>query len=183
MKNKSIINICKKENIMMICSSADKQRWISCGAAIYQFIGLQDISYDELCYIYDIDDAKKEKMILQMTDMPTSYDFADVTGDEFSAKPMKICLQCDGRMLQPYTTALGVLYLDLQYLAPFNLKDRSNMFVFVRVTKNGTPYFVIKIGLLIQAIIMPVKISKEDKMFDELNQILKTTYIISEGKQ
>lgn len=49
--------------------------------------------------------------------------------------------------------------------------------------KNGIPYFAIKIGLLIRAIIMPLKISRKNELFDNLNQIAKTSYIFDEDKQ
>lgn len=183
MKNKSIINICKKENIMMILSSTETEpRWISCGAAIYQF-GLQDVSCEELCYLYDIDDNKRQKMVCSIANLPSKYDFADTTVNETPAIPLNIILQFDGKIVQPYSTSLGVLCIDLEYLAPFNLKDRSEMFVFVRVATNNIPYFAIKIGLLIRAIIMPLKISRKNELFDNLNQIANTSYIFDEDKQ
>lgn len=181
MKNKAIINICKKEGKMILLKS-EEQQWINTGAAVYQF-GLQDISYDEICYLYDINDDQKSKMAHWVSDLPSNYDFADATADETPAEPLETILQFDGRTVQPYATSLGVLCLDLQYLAPFNLKDRREMFIFVRAAKDGLPYFVIKIGLLIRAIIMPYKLRAQDNLFDNLKQIVKTSYIFDEAKQ
>lgn len=181
MKNKAIINICKKEEEMILLKS-EEQQWISTGAATYQF-GLQDISYDEICYLYDINDDQKSKMAHWVSDLPSNYDFADAADGETPAVPLEIILQFDGMTVQPYATSLGVLCLDLQYLAPFNRKDRSEMFVFVRVAKDGLPYFVIKIGLLIRAIIMPYKFGVRDNLLNELKQIIKTSYTFDEDKQ
>ena len=57
-------------------------------------------------------------------------------------------------MLIPFSTVGGIKFLDSEYLAPF-AGEIKEIEVYARISEKGAPYFAVKRGMCLQAIIMP----------------------------
>ena len=85
--------------------------------------------------------------------------------------------------MRPYKTEAGVICLVGSYLEPLRDEMEARE-VYLRYTKDGKPYFAVKVGMLLYAIVMPAKgISFEfvDKL-GEMYEMCKTAMELEEKR-
>lgn len=98
-------------------------------------------------------------MIFRHTDTPENVDLRDSTPAERELEDPALCIRYEGRELLPLKTSEGIIFIQQKYLAPMDsLKYLS---LHERRSRNGTVYVAAKVGMMIQAIIMPVDVVSE----------------------
>ena len=85
--------------------------------------------------------------------------------------------------MRPYKTEAGVLCLVGSYLEPLRDEMEARE-VYLRYTKDGKPYFAVKVGMLLYAIVMPAKgISFEFvEKLGEMYEMCKTAMELEEKR-
>ena len=165
MKIKSIIKNCMASGTMVLINTTDGTQWLGDDDSIYPLFGLPHFEFDELCNAYDINDKKQEKMCFRANnEIWEAFNLNDTDATESICNPIGIKFCYNGKVLIPYQTQYGIMYLNLRYLEP--LWDAlGDLEIYTRETESEGIYFAAKIGMILRGIITPVEIS--DKKFAE----------------
>ena len=150
---KKIIDLCKAWNTMHIREDDNGVQWFSDGEAMYPLRGIPRFKdEEEICRTFDISEKKAEKMQFAWNyTMPSEYSFADHAKEE-RCEPAPITLR-DGTI--PYFVGDKIMFMKKKYLAPLLDVTEDMISVYVRIGVSGAPYFVVKCGLMLSAVIAP----------------------------
>ncbi len=154
MKIKKIVDICRREGVARIYDDEKEVQWLSCGYACYPLYEVPELSEDEFFTIFDFSAKQREETIFERAAFPASLSTADFSEAEILCEKLSPNIPFGSRLLIPFKTVGGIKFLDSEYLAPF--ADESNEIeIYERISGKGQPYFVVKIGMCLRAIITP----------------------------
>ena len=154
MKIKKIVDICRREGVAKIYEDSNEVQWLSCGYACYPLYEVPELSEDEFFTIFDFSAKQREETIFERAEFPSSLSTLDTVPYEILCKKLSPNIPFGSRLLIPFDAVGGIKFLDSEYLAPF--ADESNdVEIYKRLSGNGEPYFAVKIGMCLRAIIMP----------------------------
>lgn len=111
---------------------------------------------DNICAMFDITEKKQEKLTFRHNEAPESINWDDTDPAEYQIDDPKLCVRYEGRELLPLHTTAGVIFIQEKYLAP--LDNLDYMRLYERKSRDGGVYIVAKIGMVIQAVIMPMDV-------------------------
>lgn len=154
MKIKKIVDICRREGVARIYEDARGIQWLSCGYACYPLYEVPELSEDEFFTIFDFTEKQRKETIFERAEFPKNLSTSDVYPDELLCGKLSPNIPFGSKMLIPFKTTSGIKFLDSEYLAPF-AGEINNIDVYERISVKGEPYFVVKIGMCLRAIIMP----------------------------
>ena len=154
MKIKKIVDMCRREGVVKIYDGEDDTQWISNGYACYPLYDVPELSEDEFFTVFDFSAKQRDETIFQRADLPESVSFSDSDATERLCEKLTPSIPYGSRLLIPYKTARGIKFLDAEYLDPL-IGESGASEVFERVNKKGEPYFAIKVGMCLRAIVMP----------------------------
>lgn len=161
MKVKKAVDICKKRNIIRLYDSDDGQ-WLSDGSAVYPLFELPDFTEETICLAYDINMKKAASMVIsRYPALPEGIDFSDAPKNEKQVVEGPMELNYKGQWLKPIVTSQGIEFINGEYLKPLSDISDQGLLFFERITDNGNKYFAVKQGLLIVAIIFPMRVIDE----------------------
>ena len=154
MKIKKVVDICRREGVARIYEDANETQWLSCGYACYPLYEVPELSEDEFFTIFDFSAKQRNETIFERTAFPSSLSTSDFTETEILCEKLTPNIPFGSKLLIPFKTVGGIKFLDSEYLAPF--ADESNdIEIYERVSEKGEPYFAVKIGMCLRAIITP----------------------------
>ncbi len=156
MKIKKIVDMCRHEGVVRIYDGEDGTQWISNGYACYPLYDVPELSEDEFFTVFDFSAKQRDETIFQRADLPESVSFNDSDATERLCEKLTPSIPYGSRLLIPYKTVRGIKFLDAEYLDPL-IGESGASEVFERVNKKGEPYFAIKVGMCLRAIVMPFK--------------------------
>ena len=146
-------------------------QWLGDGRSAYPLVGLPVMDLENICAMFDITEKKREKLVMRRADVPDSMDWEDAAPLERQLGDPKLCVRYDGMDLLPLETTAGVTFIQGKYLLP--LDGLEYMRLYERRGRNGDlRYIVAKIGMIIQAVIMPMDLPDNDFM-DALNDLTR----------
>lgn len=154
MKISKIAKLCKDTKLVCM-TSTEAGLWIGNGNAVYFVPEFTNMDCDGIALAFGIDEKKKEKIIFTYLDM-SGFNMQDIEPSESLCEPMGINFWQEGDILRPYKTEAGVLCLVGSYLEPLRDEMEARE-VYLRYAKDGKPYFAVKVGLMLYAIVMPAK--------------------------
>ena len=165
MKLKKVAALCSQAGIFQLLDQMDKNgevvcQWLGDAAAFYPISGLPYMDTDNICAMFDIPEKKQEKSILRHTKAPDSFHWDDTDPAEYQLDDPKLCVRHEGREMLPLRTSAGITFIQRKYLAP--LDSLEYLRLYERKGPDGGLYIVAKIGMVIQAVIMPVDIVNEE---------------------
>ncbi len=178
MKIKKIIDIFKQTGRVILYEGQDCQ-WLGNGAAVYPLYGLPRFDNSTLCETYDITDKQAEKIVFTHADaLPSGFEFTDTADSEVLMEEHVFTFIYGGRKVRGYPTSQGIAFLDMKYLTPFVDVDISNINLYERYNSAGCLYFAVKVGLLLQGVVMPIDIIDEGLMreLEKLYKLCKIEY-------
>lgn len=161
MKIRKIIDLCKSNRKLYLYDTETVQ-WISDGFAVYPLFNLPRMNEDTICAVYDIDEKKRKKIIMDTSrELPGAICFDDWQEGETEIVPLPMTFFTGGMQVTPYMTSQGVAFMDNKYMAPILDADMDMLRIYERQTSSGEIYFAIKSGFLLVGIVMPVRIVTE----------------------
>lgn len=169
-----IVNVCKKAKRLDLYSRGDMQ-WISDGFAIFPLLGAPKFSVDSIRATYDLPDSVE---IREHGELPRMYCFDDICASENQIFYEKIQVCPSGHDLLALRTQRGVTFIQRKYVEPVD-DGAPAIGIYERITEAGQLYIVIKRGLLLEAVIMPMtRVIQKDWLEDlrELVSMLSATY-------
>lgn len=137
-------------------------QWLGDGRAVYPLVGLPFMDIENICAMFDITEKKREKMVMRQVSAPETMNWDDTDPTERQLLDPKLCVRYDGMDLLPLETSAGVTFIQEKYLVP--LDNLDYMRLYERRGRDGGLYIVAKVGLVIQAVIMPMTLPNEDFM-------------------
>lgn len=154
MKIKKVVDICRREGVARIYEDANETQRLSCGYACYPLYEVPELSEDEFFTIFDFSAKQRNETIFERTAFPSYLSTSDFTEAEILCEKLTPNIPFGSKLLIPFKTVGGIKFLDSEYLAPF--ADESNdIEIYERVSGKGEPYFAVKIGMCLRAIITP----------------------------
>lgn len=154
MKIKKVVDICRREGVARIYEDTNDTQWLSNGYACYPLYEVPELSEDEFFTIFDFTEKQREETIFERSAFPSHLSTSDVLPSDQLCEKLSPNIPFSTKLLIPFSTASGIKFLDSEYLAPF-AGEINNMEVYERTSAKGEPYFVVKIGMCLRAIIMP----------------------------
>lgn len=181
MKISKIAKLCK--DAKLVCTtSTEAGLWIGNGNAAYFVPDFEGLGYEGIALALGIDEKKKEKIRFANMVMD-SFNLQDIDPAESLCEPIGFDFWKEGDVLRPYKTEAGVICLVGSYLEPLRDEIEARE-VYLRYTKDGKPYFAVKVGMLLYAIVMPAKgISFEFvEKLGEMYEMCKTAMELEEKR-
>lgn len=154
MKIKKIVDICRREGVARIYEDSHETQWLSCGYACYPLYEVPELSEDEFFTVFDFTTKQREDTIFERTEFPSSLSTQDIVLGERPCEKLSPNIPFGSRLLIPFKTANGIKFLDSEYLAPF-ADESAEIEIYERKSAKGEPYFAVKIGMCLRAIITP----------------------------
>ena len=169
MKLKKVGAICNAGGCYYLINQTDADgenvyQWLGDGRSAYPLVGLPVMDVENICAMFDITEKKREKLVMRRADVPDSMDWEDTAPLERQLDDPKLCVRYNGMDLLPLETSAGVTFIQEKYLLP--LDGLEYMRLYERQSTSGGLYIVAKIGMILQAVIMPMDLP--DKNFMEL---------------
>lgn len=155
MKIKKIVNTCRREGVARIYDTVEGGvQWLSNGYACYPLYEVPVLSEDAFFTIFDFTPKQRSDTVISRSAFPESINNNDTAAGELLCEMLTPNIPFGSRLLIPLKTIGGIKFLDSEYLAP--LADESNdMEIYERISTKGEPYFAVKVGLCLRAIITP----------------------------
>lgn len=154
MKIKKIVDICRHEGVARISKGSNGTQWLSCGYACYPLYEIPELSEEEFFTIFDFSPKQREDTLFERTEFPMYLSTRDFYEDEELCERLSPNIPFGSKLLIPFSTLSGIKFLDSEYLAPL-ADEIKNIEVYERTPKNGEPYFAVKVGMSLRALIMP----------------------------
>ena len=154
MKIKKVVDICRREGVVRIHKDANETQWISCGYACYPLYDVPELQEDEFFTIFDFSDKQRNETIFECAAFPKYLSTLDFYPGEERCEKLSPNIPFGSRLLIPFKTMSGIKFIDSEYLAPL-VGESAEVEVYVREPANGEPYFAVKVGMCLRAIIMP----------------------------
>ena len=167
MKLKKVGAICNAGGCYYLMDERDAAgevvgQWLGDGRSAYPMVGLPVMDLENICAMFDITEKKREKLVMRRADVPDSMNWEDMAPLERQLDDPKLCVRYDGRDLLPLETTAGVTFIQEKYLLP--LDGLEYMRLYERQSASGGLYIVVKIGMILQAVIMPMDLPDKDFM-------------------
>lgn len=173
MKLKKVAALCAKQGTFYLLDEMEEggvfiRQWLGDGRSAYPLAGLPAMDVENICAMFDITEKKREKLIMRRTDAPDTMNWEDTDPLERQIGDPKLCVRYDGRDLLPLETTAGITFIQEKYLLP--LDGLEYMRLYERRSTDGGLYIVAKIGMILQAVIMPMDLPDKDFM-EPLNDL------------
>ena len=180
MKLKKIIDLCKKAGYFFLFSPVDGEQWLSDGKGAYPLGDAPTLDEDRICVLFDIPNKAREKMMFRVDAPPTSLCFDDVQSGEVLCEQGSLVLGSGKDGVIPYKTSQGIEFIDRKHLEPCD--DGGQLEVYERISSAGTPYFAVKRGLSLVAVLLPYDIINEP-FVESLKTLAKLCDVAWENKR
>ncbi len=167
MKLNKLIGLCKKSRIIEIFESGDTQ-FVGDGSCFYALHKMPTLTEDVIYSVFDIEENAKNKFYYHEFEEPP-LNVNDCVEFEKLVDVENIGIQQNDSIYLPIKTSVGLLFIRAKQLNP--ILDTCDYELYERKNASGLTYFVIKVGLLVVAAIMPVSFVSEEliKQLDELS--------------
>lgn len=169
MKMKKIVNLCKSSGHMYLYNG-DVQM-LGDGKSLYYLDDCPKFTPATLCSAHDITEKQAEKMIFKFESCPpAAFSVHDVLPDETLCEPFSTGIAIRAKRYTAYRTSQGVAFVDEKYLEPF-FADGDVFEVYEREADLGQIYFAVKIGMFLEAIVLPDANVINETLLAELDEL------------
>jgi hypothetical protein len=131
-------------------------QWITNGSAAYPLTGAPIMTPEQICALYSVPDKKMKEMSLSVIDEP-QFSTADAVTNETAVERSGMTFNWLGIEHVAFFTSEGVKLINAKDFAPIT-EDRNTLY-FERRDANGRINIAVKRGLLLEAVIFPIKVS------------------------
>lgn len=115
---KNMIALCKKSNTITMFGDKQNGKWLTDGYTCAYLGDDCELTKEDILYIMELDEDKKECM--RLTDMPMpEMLIKGINGTIEKIERCRFTINCDGMALQPFATSKGALFLDTKLMQIF----------------------------------------------------------------
>ena len=167
MKFTHISKVAKRDKVCYIMTDLDGGQWVNTMAAVYRLEGLPQMNSDDFLNLLGVPENKKNKWEIGDMMDEAGLTKTDRPGEiELTADPAGISVFYNSMCMTPFYTPDGVLWMDEDLMEPVRKIDSHYLRFFLRGEK-GRRMVAVKDGLILVAVISPVKMS--DDFMDKIN--------------
>lgn len=167
MKFTDIAKVAKRDKVCYIMDDVDGSQWLNTMDAVYRLEGLPKMNSDDFLNLLGVPENKKNKWEIGDMMDEAGLTKTDRPGEmELTADPAGISVFYNSMCMTPFYTPDGVLWMDEDLLEPVRKIDSHYLRFFLRGEK-GRRMVAVKDGLILVAVISPVKMS--DDFMDKIN--------------
>lgn len=160
MRIKKIAAQCKAQGNAILWDVTDSdgviKQWINTAAAAYPVDGMPYLREDHLPALLSLSNKDIEKMRIEAAAPPDTIDLRDSVEKEAIAEPAEFNILHLSRELMPVRVYDETYFVDAELLEPITAEYKDTE-MWQRRTKDGTPYFAVKAGLMCVGIVMPMQ--------------------------
>ena len=169
MKIKKVVNLCKSSGHMYLYNG-DVQM-LGDGKSLYYLDDCPKFTPATLCRAHDITEKQADKMIFKFESCPpATFSVHDVLPGEAPCEPFSTGIAIRAKRYRAYRTSQGVAFVDEKYLEPF-FADGDVFEVYEREADLGQIYFAVKIGMFLEAIVLPDANVINETLLAELDEL------------
>ena len=162
---KNLAAMCRKQRVIIMYHDRSDMQWISEGHAIYPMVGIPEVDEEQVMFLFDIPEKKRaECLVSDYGSIEDCFDISDGAMDN-EVKLMPPAMMIGGNLITPIETSQGIAFFNSEYLKP--VSDKEDLNLYERYTRNGQLYIVAKSGMIVQAVILPVKLEENGKKLME----------------
>ena len=163
MKFSKIAALAKREKTAILMRDADGVQWLGTGSAAYMLGGMPPLDTDTVLTVMGVPEDKKSTWFSVEKEDRGKLLENDVPGEEeVTADNAGISVIYGGKLLMPIYTMMGMVWIDMELLAPTDRKEEGYRRFFIRVMENGIRAVAVKEGLVLTAVIMECRIESND---------------------
>jgi hypothetical protein len=165
MKLKKVGSFCSREKIFELMDQSDDSgvvvQWLGDGGGFYPMYGLPVLDEEGIYRMFDVSEKAQDKTYFHHGPISPALNVNDFAPGEVEAVDAGVTISHGGRVLLPLYYPGGILFIQTKYLEP--VEDQAEyMKLYVRKMSNGSEYVVVKAGMLVTGVIMPVEITDEN---------------------
>jgi hypothetical protein len=165
MKLKKVGTFCSREKIFELMDQSDDNgvvvQWLGDGGGFYPMYGLPVLDEEGIYRMFDVSEKARDKTYFHHGQINPVLNVNDFDPSEVEAVDAGVTISYGGRVLLPLYYPGGVLFIQTKYLEP--VEDKADyMGLYVRRMANGGEYVVVKVGMLVTGVIMPMEITDEN---------------------
>lgn len=163
MKFSKIAALAKREKTAILMRDADGVQWLGTGSAAYMLGGMPPLDTDMVLTVMGVPEDKKSTWFSVEKEDRGKLLENDVPGEEeVTADNAGISVIYGGKLLMPIYTMMGMVWIDMELLAPTDRKEEGYRRFFIREMENGIRAVAVKEGLVLTAVIMECRIESND---------------------
>ena len=163
MKFSKIAALAKREKTAILMRDADGVQWLGTGSAAYMLEGMPPLDTDTVLTVMGVPEDKKSTWFSVEKEDRGKLLENDVPGEEeVTADNAGISVIYGGKLLMPIYTMMGMVWIDVELLAPTDRKEEGYRRFFIREMENGIRAVAVKEGLVLTAVIMECRIESND---------------------
>ena len=171
MKFSKIAALAKREKTAILMRDADGVQWLGTGDAVYMLEGMPPLDEDTVLTVMGVPEDKKSTWFSVEKEDKGKLLENDVPGEEeVTADNAGISVIYGGKLLMPIYTMMGMVWIDVELLAPADRKEAGYRRFFIREMENGTRAVAVKEGMILKAVIMECRI-ESDSLVDALDTL------------
>ena len=171
MKFSKIAALAKREKTAILMRDADGVQWLGTGSAAYMLEGMPPLDTDTVLTVMGVPEDKKSTWFSVEKEDKGKLLENDVPGEEeVTADNAGISVIYGGKLLMPIYTMMGMVWIDVELLAPTDRKEEGYRRFFIREMENGIRAVAVKEGMILTAIIMECKV-EGDSLADALETL------------
>ena len=163
MKFSKIAALAKREKTAILMRDADGVQWLGTGSAAYMLGGMPPLDTDTVLTVMGVPEDKESTWFSVEKEDRGKLLENDVPGEEeVTADNAGISVIYGGKLLMPIYTMMGMVWIDVELLAPTDRKEEGYRRFFIREMENGIRAVAVKEGLVLTAVIMECRIESND---------------------
>lgn len=172
MRFNKILSLCKKtQRVHLLTDSENHMQYLSDTAAMYPLYGLPEMSIENIQNLMGLTDKQRESWIFTEANSVEGIYVDDTFSGEERIEPLPIIIDITGSKLFTYTSSIGLVMIQKQYLDALSCTGDVELFLRIHSEQKNRYTIIAKSGFMNYGAIMPV--IPDDSMktqFDTLNQ-------------
>lgn len=165
MRFSKIAALAKRNKTAVLMRDPDGVQWLDIGGAAYMLDGMPPLDSETVLTVMGVPDDKRDKWLAKERSGGEELLKNDAPGEEeVTAENAGVSVIYGGRLLMPIYTMMGMVWVDVELLAPTDRKEAGYRRFFIRGTKKGNRMIAVKEGLILTAVIMECRIEGNDLM-------------------
>lgn len=163
MRFQKIAQLAKRDKTAILMRDADGVQWLGTGSAFYMLEGMPPLDADTVLTVMGVPEDKKDAWLSTVREDKGGLLENDAPGEEeVTADNAGISVIYGGKLLMPIYTMMGMVWVDVELLAPTDRKEAGYRRFFIREMENGVRAVAVKEGMILKAVIMECRVEGSD---------------------
>ncbi len=152
MKFDSVLKICKANKRFVVFRENPTTQWLGDDSAVYLTSGYPKFTPEYLTAAASLTIKDIDSVVFRSEAFPDRFDSSESTEDEKLLNVSPLTINFPKGEYTPVFTSKGIRFIKTAYFEPF--KKEEEITIFERETAEGDMYFVVKVGMFVEAIII-----------------------------